>query len=99
MDGDTAWLIGELFRFQGYDAPQTRGSLCGGKKEVALGRKAAERLVELLNNGGLFMHRVGEDREGRTLARLYVDGTNVGSILTAEGLARRLPGGRKFWCD
>ena len=99
VDGGTVRLKGELFRFQGYDAPETKGHLCGGKKEAALAKKAAARLVELLKNGGIFMHRVSVDREGRTLARLYVDGTNVGSILIAEGLARRLPQGRKTWCD
>ena len=98
LDGDTVRLRGETFQFYGYDVPQTKGVLCGGTKEAALGRMAAKRLVELLNGGGLFMHRVGVDREGRTLAKLYVDGANVAGILIAEGLARRLPNGQKFWC-
>ncbi|PWK56555.1 thermonuclease family protein [Silicimonas algicola] len=99
VDGATVWLQGELFRFQGYDVPRLEGDLCGGNKEAALGKKAANRLLRILNSGGLFMHRVGEDEEGRTLAKLYISGRDVGEIMVAAGLARRVPDGRKFWCE
>ena len=98
VDGQTVWLRGEAFRFQGYEVPRTSGALCGGSAEAELGRRAADRLVEILNSGGLFMHRTGEDEEGRTLAKLFVSGRDVGEIMVAAGLARRLPNGRKFWC-
>ena len=99
VDGATVWLEGEIFRFLGYDVPKREGRLCGGEAEARLGKKAADRLVSILNGGGLFMHRVGVDREGRTLARLYVSGRDVGTMLVAEGLARKAPNGRKFWCQ
>ena len=99
VDGATVWLQGELFLFQGYDVPRIKGDLCGGDQEVALGKKAANRLLRILNSGGLFMHRVGVDEEGRTLAKLYISGRDVGEIIVAAGLARRVPDGRKFWCE
>jgi len=99
VDGDTFWLNGEKIRVQGYDTPETTTNICGGQREVELGRTAADRLVRLLNNGGVTMQRAGEDRYGRTLALVYVDGQDVGDILVAEGLARRWPDGPEFWCD
>jgi len=99
VDGATVWLRGELFRFQGYDVPQIEGDLCGGNKEAALGKKAADRLLKTMKSGGLFMTRVGQDSNGNILARLFVSGRDVGAILIAEGLARKTPDGRKFWCD
>ena len=99
VDGDTFWLDGEKIRVQGYDTPETTTNICGGQREVELGRMAADRLVRLLNNGGVTMQRAGEDRYGRTLALVYVDGHDVGDILVAEGLARRWPDGPEFWCD
>ncbi|PWK52750.1 thermonuclease family protein [Silicimonas algicola] len=99
VDGATVWLQGELFRFQGYDVPRLKGDLCGGDEEAALGKKAADRLLKILKSGDLFMTRLGEDSNGKKFARLFVSGRDVGEILVAEGLARKAPDGRKFWCD
>ncbi|PWK56562.1 thermonuclease family protein [Silicimonas algicola] len=99
VDGDTFWLNGEKIRVQGYDTPETTTNICGGQREVELGRTAADRLMQLLNQGNVSMRRTGKDRYGRTLAIVHVDGRDVGAILMAEGLARRWPDGREFWCN
>ena len=99
VDGDTIWLNGEKIRLQGYDTPETTTGFCGGASEKALGKKAASRLMELLNTNSATIERTGKDRYGRTLAIIRIDGRNIGDILVAEGLARYWPDGREFWCN
>lgn len=99
VDGDTLWLEGEKIRLQGFDTPETTTNICGGQNEVILGRKAAQRLVELLKQDGHTIQRSGKDRYGRTLATIYLDGVDIGEILIAERLARRWPDGPEFWCQ
>ena len=98
VDGDTIWLKGEKIRLQGYDTPETTTNICGGNREIRLGKKATRRLVAIMNAGNLSIARNGYDRYGRTLAVLYSNGKSVGDILIEEGLARRWPDGREFWC-
>ena len=45
VDGDTFWLKGEKIRVQGYDAPETTTNICGGNRDIQLGRKATDRLT------------------------------------------------------
>ena len=49
-----------------------------------------QRLVEVLNSGTVSLARSGrdEDRYGRKLRVVQVDGRSAGSVLVAEGLAR-----------
>ena len=49
-------------------------------------RQARDRLVAILA-GGFRIHRQGQDRYGRTLAVLTVNGRSAGDILVREGLA------------
>ena len=46
---------------------------------------AYEQLRALLDSGPLRIERKGNDRYGRTLARVYAGGINVGQTLLAEG--------------
>ena len=98
IDGDTLWLGGQRLRAVGYDAPETRQNICGGAQEVALGRAATARLVQILNGGGIELRLVGHDRYGRGLVVISTRGRDVADILVSEGLARRYPKGREFWC-
>ena len=99
VDGDTLWLQGEKIRLQGFDTPETTTNICGGRREVQLGKKATLRLIQLLNSGEVTFRRNGEDRHGRTLADFYVDGVDVGNTLIVERLARSWPDGAEFWCN
>lgn len=99
VDGDTIWLDGEKIRLQGYETPETATNICGGQSDIRLGNAATSRLIEILNTANLTIQRTGKDRYGRTLAIIRADGRNVGDILIAEGLARRWPDGREFWCN
>lgn len=98
IDGDTLWIGGQRLRAAGYDAPETRRNICGGAQEVALGRATTARLVQLLNGARIELKPVGHDRYGRGLVVIYADGRDVADILVSEGLARRYPNGREFWC-
>ena len=83
----------------GLDTPETYRAQCD--YELALGRAATARLVELVGSGSHLDLAVlpGRDKYGRGLARLFAGGRNIAEILTSEGLARAYEGGRRLsWC-
>ncbi len=96
VDGDTVVTASERIRIANIDAPETRGAAC--EAEARLGRLTAERLRALLSQGTPIVRREGEDRHGRTLARISVNGRDVGETLVREGLARSWDGRRRPWC-
>jgi len=69
--------------------------------ELALGNKATDRLVELVNEGP-FELKVWQDRDtdgyGRKLRVLVRNGRSLGDRLVSEGLARTWAGRREPWC-
>lgn len=100
VDGDTLWLNGENIRLKDFDTPEPQTQICGGAAEVALAHRASARLLDLLNGNEWTIDRFGYDNTSsrRTLATIRINGRDVGDILIAEGLARRWPNGREFWC-
>ena len=87
IDGDTVRIGGERVRIRNIDAPELG---CPGA------RAAADRLRRLLMSGRVEIVRcTGRERcldpYRRTLARIEVNGRDVGEILIAEGLATRWP--------
>jgi micrococcal nuclease len=60
----------------------------------------AQRLRHLLNNGAVTLQPIDrdEDRYGRKLRIVMVDGTSVGETLVGDALARWYEGGRRPWC-
>jgi endonuclease YncB( thermonuclease family) len=98
VDGDTIWLQGVNLRLESYDTPEPYTDICGGQAEVALAHRASARLLQLLNSNPFTVEAHETDRYGRTLATIRIGGRDVGDILISEGLARRWPNGREFWC-
>jgi micrococcal nuclease len=98
VDGDTIWLEGENIRILDIDAPETYKPRCRAEKE--LGEASTRRLHELLNNGAVSVKGGArdEDRYGRKLRVVMVDGRPVGDTLVEEGLARWYGTGRRSWC-
>jgi len=94
IDGDTFWWKREKIRIENIDAPELTG-MCAGEPMKA--ERAAERLTQLLG-GRVELVRNGRDNYGRTLARVEVDGDDVGEQMVREGLARAWPDGPKAWC-
>ena len=103
LDGDTVVLscpgeAPERARLTGYDTPEVFSPGC--RAERALGETATERLRALVRDGETFtITRRGYDRYDRRLAKVAIDGRDVGDILVSEGLALRYSGGRRIdWC-
>lgn len=98
VDGDTFWFAGEKYRIADIDTPETHPARCA--EEAALGEAATGRLRDWLNAGPFSLEHAERDtdRFGRKLRLVTRDGTSVGSLLVAEGLARRWEGARRPWC-
>lgn len=98
VDGDTIWFQGTKIRIADIDAPETHEPRCSS--EEALGNRATGRLQQLLNNGSVTLETIDrdEDRYGRKLRIVRVDGSSVGDTLVGEGLARWYEGRRRPWC-
>ena len=101
-DGDTVALkCGDserTARVTGLDAPETRDARCAA--EVQAGRRATERLRDLVEGGTVSYRRKGSDKYGRLLIELSVDGENVADTLVREGLAMPYRGGGRIdWCQ
>ncbi|MNC88035.1 SPBc2 prophage-derived endonuclease YokF precursor [compost metagenome] len=98
VDGDTLRHQGELVRIAGIDAPEIRDYKCPA--ELALGKRATDRLLVLINEGPFELVRTGrdEDKYGRKLREIVRSGRSLGDALIAEGLARPSTGARRGWC-
>jgi micrococcal nuclease len=109
IDGDTVQTAGgETIRVYNIDAPETDRARCDA--EYDLGVRAARRLRELLSARPVSIERCeppgplgGQgrciDRYRRTLARLTVQGSDIGLQLVTEGLAVRWNTKKRAdWC-
>ena len=102
VDGDTVDLRcdGPVFRARltGFDTPETYEPGCAA--EAALGRRAAARLRQLVDNATRIEADIGgTDRYGRRLVALSLDGQAVSRRMIAENLAVAYSGGRRIdWC-
>lgn len=99
IDGDTLWIDGTKVRIADIDAPEINEPKCAS--ELALGNRATERLIELVNKGPFELQAWpgrDKDRYGRALRVLVRNGRSLGDILVSEGLARTRTGRREPWC-
>lgn len=99
VDGDTVWVDGVKIRVADIDAPETHPPRCD--QEAELGRRATERLLDLVNAGPFEMRAFDgrdADRYGRKLRVLLRNGQSLGDQLVREGLARTWAGRREPWC-
>lgn len=99
IDGDTIRHDWSKIRIADIDAPEISEPKCAS--EAALGHRAKERLLELLNEGPFdVIHPGGRDEDvyGRKLRVLMREGRSLGMVLVDEGLARRWTGARRSWC-
>lgn len=109
IDGDTLRETKRTqdYRLHGIDAPETLRAKCD--TERTLGQAAAARVAGLLATAEEVRafpahdprgrNRWPVDGFGRRLARIEVDGQDIGAILLAEGLAKPYSGGtHPDWC-
>jgi endonuclease YncB( thermonuclease family) len=100
VDGDTIHFGGEVIRIADINTPEVRDAKC--EAETALGRKATQRLVALLNEGPFDLEYAGRrdtDKYGRDLRIVSRNGRSLGDILVSEGLAERWTGHKRDWCN
>lgn len=102
IDGDTFALGSETIRISNIDAPEMPPrARCWA--EARLARAAATELDRIRGQspdlGQFRITREGQDRYGRTLARVTFDGeTDAGEIMIANGYASPWTGRRWDWC-
>ena len=99
VDGDTFWHAGVKIRIADIDTPEISEPRC--RSEEALGHRAKERLLALVNEGPFEIVRSGgrdEDVFGRKLRVLIRGGRSLSTILVEEGLARHWTERRESWC-
>lgn len=98
VDGDTFWLEGEKYRISDINTPEISSPGCD--RELALGQRATDRLVDLLNAGSFSLRQDGDntDRYGRKLRTIHRGGVSLGDVMVEEGLAERWRGFRGEWC-
>ena len=98
-DGDTIRLGQRTVRLIGIDAPEVEDASCA--TERALGERAANRLLALINQGefDLVGHRFhNRDSRGRDLRLARRGDVSFGDQLMSEGLAHRYFGVKRDWC-
>ncbi len=99
VDGDTLRLGDRRVRLIGIDAPELTDAHCPGER--ALGERAADRLLVLVNSGNfdLIGHRFYRtDHYGRDLRLARRGDVSLGQTLVNEGLAHRYFGAKRAWC-
>lgn len=99
VDGDTIHFGGEIIRIADINTPEVHEAKCDA--EAALGRRATQRLLALLNEGPFeleFAGRRDHDKYGRDLRIVSRNGRSLGDMLVAEGLAERWTGSKRDWC-
>ena len=83
-DGDTLTLSsGEKVRLACIDTPEIKGRRADPVPALA----ARDHLRSLVLNRDVRIRRITTDRYGRTVAEIYVDGTNVQQAMVASGHA------------
>lgn len=98
-DGDTIRAGDERIRIIGIDAPELgKRSRCVAEQKAA--EKARDFLSTALASGPVTITRQGEDRYGRTLAYVFVNGRDIADTMIDLDLGRPYMGGRRDgWCE
>lgn len=94
-DGDSVRCGSERIRIANIDAPEMPDSpKCRDKRranawcDYRLAAQSRDALADFLRRGPVKIVRLGKDPYGRTLARVSVNGVDVGDYLVLRGLAK-----------
>jgi endonuclease YncB( thermonuclease family) len=86
-DGDGLRLKGERIRLWGIDAPELGQPCAREGATLDCGAFAKGLLSSLTSRGQVECEKVDTDRYGRTVARCFVDGLDLGSMMVSAGWA------------
>ena len=94
-DGDTCTTeSNEKIRLACIDAPEIRG-----KNADPLKAKASRKFINnLLSNKKVTIKRIDTDRYGRTVAEIFIEGTNIQKLMVKNGFAK-IHRKYSFQCD
>ncbi len=100
VDGDTLRDGPERYRVENIDAPE-RGARARCTDERALAEAARAYLTEWIARAARVEALLSgrRDRYGRTVARIQIDGIDLGERLMARGLAQPWRGRRAEFCN
>lgn len=102
IDGDTYQFAGKRIRLAGWDSPETNQSAkC--RREHDRGLQAEAQAKRLIGTGATAtLQLLGEDQYQRAVARIWIDGTDIGQLLFRDGLSlpteKDQPIGQIDWC-
>ena len=102
VDGDTYQVAGKRLRLAGWDSPET-GSSANCRAEHDLGLRAEAQAKLFIGTGKTaVLELLGEDQYQREVARIWLDGTDIGKMLEMDGLAAPIHkdeiSGKADWC-
>jgi endonuclease YncB( thermonuclease family) len=88
IDGDTFDVAGVTVRLFGVDAPE-RDQTCttAGGDPWPCGAWASDQVRALYDGAAVTCDTVDTDHYGRTVARCFADGADIGDVIVANGLA------------
>ena len=100
--GDTYQINGQRVRLAGWDSPETgNAARCRIEHELGLRAEAQARLLVSTGQSAI-LQLMGEDQYQREVARIWLDGTDIGKMLNVDGLALPIhkdeASGKADWC-
>nr|WP_288413524.1 thermonuclease family protein [uncultured Sphingomonas sp.] len=95
IDGDTLRCGKERIRLLGIDAPEMPGHCRRGRRCVLGDPFASKAALAAILGGSAVIQRSGQDRYGRTLARVRVNGIDLSVAQLRKGMAVAYSYGRR----
>ena len=84
-DGDTCTTInGEKIRLACIDTPELKGK----KADPIAAKEARDFLNNLVSNNKVSVRRITNDRFGRTVGELFMNGINVQEVIVQKGYGK-----------
>ena len=84
-DGDTCTTTdGEKIRLACIDTPELKGK----RAEPATAKEARDFLNNLMSNKKVSIRRITNDRYGRTVGELFINGINVQEVIVQKGYGK-----------
>ena len=100
IDGDTFRAGRETIRIENIDTPEVGNRAeCDSERLLARHASDAMRRIMASASGPVQIMRNGKDRFGRTLARVTINGQDIGEQMVAAGFAVPWSGRVHDWCS
>jgi len=101
VDGDTVEVrsTGEVIRLPNIDTPETGGrAQCAAERSAGVAATRAARDLVARASSITISRTNRQDRYGRTIGFVLIDGRDLGEAMIAAGHARPWRGRREPWC-